>query len=120
MTDPTAEARTLVAGAEPDIRFSLANERTALAWARTSLGFAAAAAAVARLVPDDSPRWVTVGAVLLLAGTACCCGVAATGRFRRVDAAIRQGSPYPPPRGLRYLSLALVLGAALVGMAVVG
>ncbi|HEY5846809.1 MAG TPA: DUF202 domain-containing protein, partial [Microlunatus sp.] len=34
-------------GSEPDARFSLANERTFLAWIRTSLGFLAGGAGIA-------------------------------------------------------------------------
>jgi len=37
---------------EPDYRFTLANERTFLAWQRTALGLLAAAVAVVHLVPD--------------------------------------------------------------------
>ena len=37
---------------EPDYRFTLANERTFLAWERTALALLAAAVAVAQLVPE--------------------------------------------------------------------
>ena len=46
-------------GSEPDYRFSLANERTFLAWIRTSLALLAGAAAVA-FVPQfhvEHARW---------------------------------------------------------------
>ena len=39
------------AGSEPDARFTLANERTFLAWSRTSLALIAAGLAVAQLLP---------------------------------------------------------------------
>src|SRR6202040_4485571 len=38
-------------GVEPDYRFTLANERTFLAWQRTSLGLLAAAVAVVQFMP---------------------------------------------------------------------
>ena len=41
-----------VAEGEPDYRFTLANERTFLAWQRTALGLLAAAVAVVQLVPE--------------------------------------------------------------------
>src|ERR1700731_987022 len=41
-----------VAECEPDYRFTLANERTFLAWQRTALGLLAAAVAVVQLVPE--------------------------------------------------------------------
>src|SRR2546423_9025501 len=37
---------------EPDYRFTLANERTFLAWLRTALALLAAAVAVVQLVPE--------------------------------------------------------------------
>ena len=37
---------------EPDYRFTLANERTFLAWERTALGLLAAAVAVVQLIPE--------------------------------------------------------------------
>lgn len=39
-------------GEAPDYRFSLANERTFLAWIRTSLGFLAAGVGLDQLAPD--------------------------------------------------------------------
>ena len=38
-------------GTEPDVRFTLANERTFLAWSRTALALIAAGLAVAQLLP---------------------------------------------------------------------
>ncbi len=38
---------------EPDYRFTLANERTFLAWERTALGLLAAAVAIVQFVPHD-------------------------------------------------------------------
>jgi putative membrane protein len=37
---------------EPDYRFTLANERTFLAWQRTALGLLAAAVAAVQLLPE--------------------------------------------------------------------
>src|SRR5437667_421783 len=39
-------------GKEPDYRFSLANERTFLAWIRTALGLLVAALALVHLIPE--------------------------------------------------------------------
>jgi putative membrane protein len=39
-------------GEAPDYRFSLANERTFLAWIRTSLGFLAGGVGTDQLAPD--------------------------------------------------------------------
>ena len=55
-------------GVEPDYRFTLANERTFLAWERTALGLLAAAVAVVQLVPELSIAGArhVLGAVLAL------------------------------------------------------
>ena len=42
-------------GSDPDYRFTLANERTFLAWLRTGLALVAGAVALASLVPDLGP-----------------------------------------------------------------
>ena len=53
-------------GTDPDYRFSLANERTFLAWLRTGLGLLAGAIALASLVHDFGPRPIRVGMTVLL------------------------------------------------------
>jgi len=47
-------------GEAPDYRFSLANERTYLAWIRTALGFLAAGVGLDQLAPDFATPGVSV------------------------------------------------------------
>ena len=57
-------------GSDPDYRFSLANERTFLAWIRTALGLLAGGVAVLAVLDDVGHpvvRVVTGAAVLVLA-----------------------------------------------------
>jgi putative membrane protein len=78
--------------AEPDVRFSLANERTLLAYQRTAIGLIAAAVAVAHFL-DEGTLALTLAAVLLASGA-----VAAIGghrRYQAADRAIREGRPLP-------------------------
>jgi putative membrane protein len=100
---------------EPDVRFSLANERTLLAYQRTAIGLVAAAVAVVHFLDTDVLA-VLIAAVLLVSG-----GVAAIGGYRRyqaADRAIREGRPLPVgPTPLLLsigITICLLLAAAYV------
>lgn len=99
------------AGAEPDPRFSLANERTLLAWIRTALALVGAGVVVDAVELDvaDSTQRV-IGAVLVVLGAFAALG----GWFRWATAerAMRLGRPLPG------LALAAVIVAGLVVVAV--
>ncbi|WP_433385628.1 YidH family protein [Micromonospora sp. KLBMP9576] len=77
-------------GTEPDPRFSLANERTFLAWLRTALGLMVAAAAV-RAFGADGSRWTAVVLAVLAVGVA----VEAFPRWARNERALRLQQPLP-------------------------
>ncbi|MGP3971459.1 YidH family protein [Streptomyces sp. 6N223] len=102
-------------GQEPDYRFSLANERTFLAWIRTGLALLAGAVAVAQFVAPLAHRFsgAALGALLALTGTLLCVG--AYRRWQRVQRAMRHGGALPATR----LPLLLSWGIAAVGTAVV-
>jgi inner membrane protein YidH len=104
-------------GTEPDPRFSLANERTFLAWIRTALGFLAAGvavAAVARLGAELSIE-IRVGAVLLITA-GLLSAVVAFVRWARAERAIRLDEPLPasPAMPLVTIILAVVAIGAVV------
>ena len=99
---------------EPDYRFTLANERTFLAWLRTSLSLLAAGVAVVQLVPAftvPAARPLTGGLLAALAVVAAGSGVL---RWRRVETAIRHGRPLPAQR------IPWVLAAGLVVLSLFG
>jgi len=81
----------------PEVQFQLANERTYLAWLRTSLALVASGVAAARLLSGQTLRWAweTVGVLLILAGVAT--AAVARRRWRAMDAAVRAGQPLPAP-----------------------
>jgi putative membrane protein len=84
-------------GNTPDYRFSLANERTFLAWIRTALALLAGAIAIVQIVPAFTivGARTTVGAVLAAAGM-----LIAAVSYRRWSAnerAMRQAQPLPFP-----------------------
>ncbi|WP_410572022.1 YidH family protein [Amycolatopsis sp. cmx-4-61] len=80
-------------GTEPDYRFTLANERTFLAWLRTALGLFAGGVAVHQLVPSPAAA-STVLAGLCVALSAVLAATAYP-RWRRVQIAMRAGEPLP-------------------------
>ena len=104
-------------GEDPDPRFSLANERTFLAWVRTSLAFVVAGLAVEALQLPVSPGLrLTISVLLVVAGI----GAAAQAWFgwARTERAMRHVGPLPSS-GLKLpvvVLLAAVCVAALLGL----
>lgn len=99
---------------DPDYRFTLANERTFLAWLRTALGLLAGAVALVHLVgegePTDGERGVALGAAGL--GVVVC--VVAILRWRQVQRAMRRNEDLPTPRGPWIVGIAVAaLGVAV-------
>lgn len=82
-------------GTDPDYRFTLANERTFLAWLRTGLALLAGAVALASLVHNFGPRpmrMTIIGLLLLLSATVT---VGAYARWDRAERALRERRPLP-------------------------
>jgi len=107
-------------GSEPDPRFSLANERTFLAWIRTSLGFLAAGAglsAAAQIVDHLGVDLKLVSLLLLTCGLVCSAGSFL--RWARNERAMRTGQPLPSSPAMPFLTGALA-AVALVAIVVVG
>jgi putative membrane protein len=105
-------------GAEPDPRFSLANERTFLAWIRTTLALLAGAAAVDALdLPMPQAAQHTIAIALALAGLLSAAqawrGWAATERAMRTDAPLPGNSALLPLVALLCIvAVALVVASA--------
>ena len=102
-------------GSDPDPRFSLANERTALAWIRTGLALVAggiALTSVAAIASLPALLDVVAAAACLLGG-----GVAVSALFawRAAERAMRIGAPLPAPRALPVLVGAVVVLALVLG-----
>ncbi|MGP4001456.1 YidH family protein [Streptomyces sp. 8N706] len=102
-------------GATPDYRFSLANERTFLAWLRTALALVGGGFAVAQFLPDLH-HWlrVTVAMVLLVGGALC--ALRAVNHWARCERAMRRGEDLPVSRFPTLLALGL--GAVALAMVV--
>ena len=106
--------RLLPGGEEPDPRFTLANERTFLAWIRTSLALLAGGIAIEAFTSGLFVEPVRKGlAVLLLLLGMMLSGGAAV-RWLRVERSMRTKAPLPLP-----LFVPLLAGAGAVAAAVV-
>lgn len=104
------------AGDEPDPRFSLANERTFLAWARTALGVLAGAVALHSLdVPATG--WIRTLVVVLLIVLAILCTAMSILRWARIERAMRRREPLPGFTAGFLLAGALVVIGVLLGVA---
>ena len=107
--------RLLRGGSEPDPRFTLANERTFLAWIRTSLALMAGGIAVEAFTTDIFvPQLRTTLAVLLLLLAMVISSIACF-RWLNVERAMRHGTPLPLP----FLAPLLALGGAAVAAVVI-
>jgi putative membrane protein len=108
-------ARVLGGGVEPDPRFTLANERTFLAWIRTSLAFLAGGIAVeaftANLFPEPMRTFLAV--VLLLLGVLISAGAA--WRWVGVERSLRHQAPLPLP----LIAPLLAVGGAIASGALI-
>ena len=97
-------------GADPDYRFTLANERTFLAWVRTSLALAAGGlAAVAVLDELPGEQVLGIGLIVLSFLTS----ATAYRRWALNERAMRLDEPLPPSR----LPMFIAAGVAVVAVA---
>ena len=105
-------------GETPDYRFSLANERTFLAWIRTALALVAGGLAAAQFLPElgiAHLREVIAVALLVLGGFV---AVRAVDHWARAGRAMRLRRDLPPSRFPALLSVLVAVGALLLVAAV--
>jgi len=101
-------------GDDPDPRFSLSNERTALAWVRTALALIAGGVALTSLASlANLPRMLDV-----IATFACLSGgllaVRAAFGWARVERSLRVGKHLPAPHALGVLAVVVAVLAILL------
>ncbi|AJK67697.1 YidH family protein [Corynebacterium marinum] len=107
------ENSILGGGEEPDARFTLANERTFLAWTRTSLAFLAGGIALGAFpLAEISDEVRTLAAIFVVTVGLLISGGAAV-RWLRVERAMRHGRPLPIPGIVPLLSFAAVCACLL-------
>ncbi|WP_228001999.1 YidH family protein [Nocardia australiensis] len=103
---------------EPDYRFTLANERTFLAWIRTALALLAGAVAIHQLAaPAAVPEARTIIALLCTALSAVL-AVGALRHWRTTQSAMRRELPLPGTAQVPLLSVGIVTIALVVALTV--
>jgi len=105
-------------GTEPDPRFSLANERTALAWIRTASSVIAGGLALAVYASaNPGHAWISIVAVAAFVGGAGL-GLSAFVRWMNVERALRLRQPMPAPAFLLFgLLVVIPLLVVIAGLA---
>jgi inner membrane protein YidH len=112
--DPRRPRSVYGVGQEPDPRFSMANERTALAWIRTALAFVAGGVgltSVARLAGLSRFLDVVAG---VLSGLGALLAVTAVLGWQRRERAMRLDRPLPAPVALPWLAAGVTVAAVLL------
>ncbi|MCZ7425339.1 DUF202 domain-containing protein [Micromonospora sp. WMMA1949] len=105
-------------GTPPDYRFSLANERTFLAWLRTGLALVAGGLAAAQFLPPLRLAHLreALAIALLLLGAAV--SIRAVDHWARTERAMRLNEELPASRFPAVLALVVAIGALLLVAAV--
>ncbi len=110
--------RVYGSGHEPDPRFTLANERTFLAWTRTALALIAAGVSLAAFV-EDFPRGLREAVAIVLILTGMATALSAFVRWMKAEAALRHDRPLPGPGLAPVLTAGLSLVAVVLAVLVV-
>jgi putative membrane protein len=101
-------------GDDPDYRFSLANERTFLAWVRTSLALIAGSVALEELVPSFAVDVVRRILAVLVAAAALGMALVAYRRWVANETAMRHARALPYSRMPAVVAAASAIGALVV------
>ena len=103
-------------GNQPDYRFSLANERTFLAWIRTALAVLAGGILLHQFVVGFEPRWVLSVLAVGLALLSAFIGTGAYLRWKDIEIAMRHDRPLPRAVLMPVLSAVLTVLALVIAV----
>ncbi len=96
-------------GSSPDYRFTLANERTFLAWIRTALGFFTAAIAVDQLATSLNDELYKPLICLALLTVSIICSVFAYSNWRGNEIAMRLNANLTYSKSIKIVPILMVL-----------
>jgi putative membrane protein len=102
-------------GEPPDYRYSLANERTFLAWIRTALALLAGGVALVQLVPEFRITGARETIGVVLAALAAVISGWAYRRWESNERAMRLGQPFAYTRMLAAVTIVLLVVALVTG-----
>ena len=101
-------------GQEPDYRFSLANERTYLAWIRTALAVLAGVLFLDQFAVRLDHREILWVVMVLLATMSAFMAIGAYTRWKHNEIAMRHGRPLPHSAVLPLISASTLVAAVAV------
>ena len=102
------------AGEPPDYRFSLANERTFLAWIRTGLALIAGGLACAQFLPPLAIAHLREGIAIVLLVLGGLVALRAVDHWARTERAMRLKEDLPRSRFPAVLAIVVALGAVVL------
>lgn len=103
-------------GREPDYRFTLANERTFLAWIRTALALLAGGVVLEQFALQLAPRPVLVLLAVGLALLSAVLSVSAYRHWRDNEIAMRHGQPLAGTLATPLLAVSSVIVALVIAL----
>ncbi|WP_345763982.1 YidH family protein [Diaminobutyricibacter sp. McL0608] len=110
------EPRWRQEGEEPDYRFSLANERTFLAWVRTALALLAGGVVLEQFSTQIGPHSVIVILAIALSVISAVLSAIAFVRWRANEIAMRHGRRLPTTIAIPLLSAVVLAVAAVIAI----
>lgn len=101
-------------GRDPDYRFTLANERTFLAWVRTAMALLASGVVLEQFADRLQPHAVVIALAATTAALAGMLCLMAYRQWRAYEVAMRHDRPLPAPLALPVLGAGVMLAAAVL------
>lgn len=103
---------------EPDYRMTLANERTFLAWIRTSLGLLAGGVAVNEIPRQFSTEATRTVIAIAAVSLSLFLAVSSYLRWRQVQRAMRRNQPLPHPWAVPVLATGMAVVAGVLALVI--